>query len=72
MTEHNAPGRGGCFPDTPANGLACEDCGDPMTGAPGMARRTRCPECGLLVCHWCWWHVHKATVVAKEAERLGL
>jgi hypothetical protein len=31
----------------------CEDCGDEM-----LTRRTRCLRCGLLVCTWCYSHVH--------------
>jgi hypothetical protein len=30
----------------------CEDCGDECR------RRTRCPACDLLVCRWCYHHVH--------------
>ena len=32
----------------------CEDCGDVAEG-----RRLRCFHCGLLVCGWCWHHVHR-------------
>jgi hypothetical protein len=31
---------------------ACEDCGEEQ------ARRVRCFHCGLLICSWCWSHVH--------------
>lgn len=31
----------------------CEDCGDIVK------RRIRCYHCGLLVCGWCWNHVHR-------------
>lgn len=31
----------------------CEDCGD------SCRRRIRCFHCGLLVCSWCWHHVHR-------------
>lgn len=36
---------------------ACEDpeCGEDI---PVNQRRARCPQCGLLVCGWCWTHVH--------------
>ena len=30
----------------------CEDCGDEAR------RRTRCPNCGKLICGWCYNHVH--------------
>src|SRR4051812_12946255 len=30
----------------------CEDCGDECR------RRTRCPACGILVCRWCYHHIH--------------
>lgn len=30
----------------------CEDCGE------DCKRRTRCPNCKLLVCSWCWHHSH--------------
>ena len=33
----------------------CEDCGEEI---PKGRRRTRCPKCGLLVCVWCFHHVH--------------
>jgi hypothetical protein len=31
----------------------CEDCGDEVE-----TRRTRCPNCGKLVCSWCYHHIH--------------
>lgn len=31
----------------------CQDCGDQVK------RRTRCKNCGLLVCRWCYHHIHK-------------
>lgn len=31
----------------------CEDCGDEVE-----TRRTRCPNCGKLVCGWCYYHIH--------------
>lgn len=31
----------------------CEDCEDGVS-----MRRTRCKRCGLLVCAWCYHHVH--------------
>lgn len=34
-------------------GHACEDCGDREA-----SRRRRCPRCKLLVCGWCFNHVH--------------
>jgi len=34
----------------------CEDCGDECK------RRFRCSNCNLLICGWCWNHVH---VIAK-------
>jgi hypothetical protein len=37
----------------------CEDCGDPV-----IRRRLRCPACRMLVCGWCFGHVH------NRAERL--
>ena len=30
----------------------CEDCGE------ATVRRTRCKRCNLLVCRWCFNHVH--------------
>jgi uncharacterized OB-fold protein len=34
-------------------GRKCEDCGE-----DSFQRRTRCKRCGLLVCGWCFHHVH--------------
>jgi hypothetical protein len=31
----------------------CQDCGDAVP-----TRRIRCRHCGLLVCGWCYNHVH--------------
>lgn len=42
-------------PLSPPAARTCEDCGDEMDEG---RRRTRCPECGRLVCGWCWNHVH--------------
>ena len=40
----------------------CEDCGDECE-----TRRTRCPNCGKLVCSWCYYHVHGVySFVASE------
>ena len=42
----------------------CEDCGASMKTNYGSGlyrqtlRRTRCRRCGLLVCDWCYKHVH--------------
>lgn len=33
--------------------VKCEDCGSECK------RRIRCFHCGLLVCSWCWGHVHR-------------
>jgi hypothetical protein len=30
----------------------CEDCGEETK------RRFRCPRCKMLICGWCWNHVH--------------
>ena len=30
----------------------CEDCGD------YVPRRTRCADCGFLICRWCYHHAH--------------
>ncbi len=35
----------------------CQDCYD------DCKRRIKCPRCKLLVCPWCWHHVH-----ASQAE----
>lgn len=43
----------------------CEDCGDEVE-----TRRTRCPNCGKLVCGWCYYHIHGVySMVASD--RIG-
>jgi hypothetical protein len=39
-------------------------CQDPECGEeiPKGQRRFRCPRCGLLVCGWCWNHVHQLVI----------
>lgn len=37
--------------------LECEDCHDSLLDLDEK-RRTRCKRCGLLVCRWCYHHVH--------------
>jgi hypothetical protein len=39
-----------------------EDCGEESS------RRVRCFHCGLLVCGWCWHHVHGCEPGHKKAE----
>lgn len=34
----------------------CEDCGDDP-----VIRRRRCHHCGMMVCVWCFYHVHDCT-----------
>lgn len=41
----------------------CEDCEDEVKG-----RRLRCYHCGLLVCGWCWGHVHGCGPSHTRAE----
>lgn len=41
----------------------CEDCGDDVA-----KRRIRCPKCKLLVCIWCFHHVHKLAISIAEEE----
>ena len=41
--------------------VECQDCGD------GCQRRRRCPHCGLLVCGWCFNHVHGPQLEMREA-----
>lgn len=40
----------------------CEDCYDEMQD---NERRRRCPNCGKLVCGWCFNHTHNCPA-AKE------
>lgn len=35
---------------------ACEDCGEDAN------RRIRCKSCGLLICSWCFNHVHEMEI----------
>jgi hypothetical protein len=43
----------------------CEDehCGDETP-----YRRFRCWHCGLLVCGWCWNHIHRCEPGHKRSE----
>lgn len=41
----------------------CEDCGDEE-----VKRRTRCHHCDLMVCPWCWHHVHRCEPNHKPEE----
>ena len=41
----------------------CEDCGDECE-----TRRTRCPNCGKLVCSWCYYHIHGVYSVVASAR----
>lgn len=41
----------------------CEDCGDEMLQGQ---RRIRCPNCKLLVCPWCYHHIHADEKVQKQ------
>jgi hypothetical protein len=45
--------------------IECEDCGDET--APGE-RRKRCHHCSLMVCRWCWHHVHRCEPNHTAAE----
>jgi hypothetical protein len=42
--------------------VQCEDCGD------DCERRTRCVHCKLLVCRWCFHHVHSCEPNHSRAE----
>ncbi len=44
----------------------CEDCGD------DCGRRTRCPYCGLLICRWCYHHIHGREPSHTAEERLSV
>lgn len=44
-------------------GKACEDCEDDVNG-----RRIRCHHCKLLVCSWCWHHVHQCEPSHTRAD----
>lgn len=41
----------------------CEDCGEEVP-----YRRLRCRRCRLLVCSWCYGHIH-ALEIAKDEVR---
>lgn len=41
--------------------VQCQDCGD------DCQRRTRCPNCGQLVCRWCYHHIHNLELPANKA-----
>ncbi|MGA9862104.1 MAG: hypothetical protein WA383_02330 [Terriglobales bacterium] len=41
---------------------ACENCGDEVK------RRIRCQNCGLLICSWCYNHVHAVVTLRSEIE----
>lgn len=47
-------------------GHKCEDCGDDALG-----RRTRCKRCGLLVCGWCYNHVHNLPMNGFKPNACG-
>lgn len=40
---------------------ACEDCGC------RVSRRIRCTNCGLMICRWCYHHVH--TLITKHVTK---
>jgi hypothetical protein len=40
----------------------CQDCGDKTK------RRKRCQHCDLLVCGWCWHHVHTCQLGHTRAQ----
>ena len=42
----------------------CEDCGDEVEG-----RRVRCPNCGQLLCSWCFHHSHKVFAEIAQANK---
>lgn len=42
---------------------ACQDCEDPI-----FSRRMRCKRCGLLVCRWCYHHVHLMHIEIDRAK----
>jgi len=44
-------------------GHRCEDCGEESGG-----RRRRCKRCGLLVCGWCYHHVHSLPLVGGNGH----
>lgn len=41
----------------------CEDCGDETK------RRTKCPKCGLMVCRWCYHHLHHPKLQEQAAKK---
>lgn len=41
----------------------CEDCGEEVAG-----RRTRCKNCGQLLCSWCYHHSHKVFAMIASAN----
>lgn len=41
----------------------CEDCGDEVEG-----RRVRCPNCGQLLCSWCYHHSHKVFAMMAQSN----
>ncbi len=48
------------------HGHKCEDCeGD------SFGRRTRCPICRLLVCSWCYSHVHNISMSGFNPNACG-
>jgi hypothetical protein len=40
----------------------CEDCHDELMD---IQRRSRCKNCGKLVCSWCFGHAHALNIVNK-------
>lgn len=42
----------------------CEDCGDAVT------RRSRCRCCGIMVCRWCYHHVHIISLAETEQNEV--
>lgn len=44
----------------------CEDCGEEV---PTPERRSRCPACELMVCLWCFHHIHGHMLRAGKEKR---
>ena len=45
--------------------IECEDCGDETDAGE---RRKKCPHCALMVCRWCWHHVHRCEPSHEPAQ----
>lgn len=45
-------------------------CEDPNCGEE-VVRRTRCPNCKLLVCAWCFNHVHNLPHAVQSQEQVS-